>query len=63
MIKCGACQWFDCGGYCKCVCHNYEEKKKPNIDYRDPTSSERKRGAWDRVPTDESLEGLSSLFG
>lgn len=54
MTKCGACIFFDCGGYCKCVCHNYEEKRKP------------KKKAWTIASerTEEaSMEGLASLFG
>ena len=65
LIRCGACVFFDCGGYCKCVCHIYEPKKS-TYEIRDPTESEMKKGAgvYNNLRTEEAaMEGLSSLFG
>ncbi len=60
MIRCGACLFFDCGLDCKCVCHNYEEKRdKKSYNYP-------KKKAWtiaSERTEQASLEGLSSLFG
>ncbi len=57
MSKCEACRYFDCGEYCKCVCHSrFAEPEHSKLEDNGVLVNGMK--------TEEaSMEGLSSLFG
>ena len=55
-MSCEACRYFDCGEYCKCVCHS-RFAESPDVKVE-------KEGVLVNGKTEEaSMEGLSQLFG
>lgn len=60
-MKCDACGFFDCGRDCRCKCHN---KNRTPWEKADPSGmSPLTTYAKPCSVRDETIEGLSSLFG
>ena len=56
MIRCGACEFFNCGEKCQCKCHC---GSTPKIRKDHGAESLKKL----LKSEDQAMEGLSSLFG
>ena len=59
--KCNACEFFDCGDKCSCYCHHgVSDKIRQDHQPHDLKSMQKQ---YEKSREEESMEGLSSLFG